>query len=281
MTKPLHAFFVTPIGAEGSETRERSDKVLAHILTPALVPTVVSSIERADHSPNPGEITATMIASILESDLIVADLTGSNPNVYYEVALAHAFGKPVVHIRLATEDRLPFDIKDVRVFDYSFDVADARKCAESVEAAASLALTDPKSVQTPVDRGRVAAQSADSENLGDRVNAEIMARLDSIDSRLVAMRHTSTDFELADLSGTEAKLIRLVRDIASLESSEPVEDNPALAEQQLLLSKALRAKVPEYAGNAIEQALSQLRHPSFGRRRAERTADALDLLKAT
>jgi hypothetical protein len=44
------------------------------------------------------------------ADLVVADLTGANPNVYYELALRHSTAKPFVHLaREGTE--IPFDIR--------------------------------------------------------------------------------------------------------------------------------------------------------------------------
>jgi len=47
----------------------------------------------------------------------VADLTGRNPNVYYEVGVAHAFGKDVILISQSDED-LPFDLQNMRIIIY-------------------------------------------------------------------------------------------------------------------------------------------------------------------
>jgi hypothetical protein len=48
------------------------------------------------------------------SGTVVADLTGGNPNVYYEPCFSHSFGLPVV-ILIDQADNLPFDIKNERV----------------------------------------------------------------------------------------------------------------------------------------------------------------------
>jgi hypothetical protein len=45
--------------------------------------------------------------------LVVADLSFHNPNVFYELALRHALGKPTVHV-IRTQDRIPFDIEQFR-----------------------------------------------------------------------------------------------------------------------------------------------------------------------
>ncbi len=97
-------FVISPIGSDGSPARKAADQVLKHLVRKALGNEF--QVLRADEDDDPGSITPRMIASILEADLIVADLSGNNPNVFYEVAVAHGFRKPTVHIQTAS-DRLP------------------------------------------------------------------------------------------------------------------------------------------------------------------------------
>jgi len=58
-----------------------------------------------------------MIAAILNYDLCIADLSGHNPNVFYELAIAQAAERPVVLLKLAGEV-IPFDVKDYRLIEY-------------------------------------------------------------------------------------------------------------------------------------------------------------------
>ena len=51
---------------------------------------------------------------------MVADLSYHNPNVFYELAVRHATGKPIIHIK-RTSDPIPFDNKDFRTIDIAFD----------------------------------------------------------------------------------------------------------------------------------------------------------------
>src|SRR5690349_6562245 len=55
--------------------------------------------------------------SIRAARLVVAELTGKNPNVFYEVGLAQAIGKPVV-ILTRDEADVPFDLKALRYLYY-------------------------------------------------------------------------------------------------------------------------------------------------------------------
>lgn len=49
--------------------------------------------------------------------LVVADLTGSNPNVMYELAIRHAAAKHAIQI---TSSRLPFDIQGMRTIPFRY-----------------------------------------------------------------------------------------------------------------------------------------------------------------
>ena len=56
-------------------------------------------------------------SAITESTLVIAELTGKNPNVYYELGLAHAMKKPAILISSNIED-VPFDLRPLRVLIY-------------------------------------------------------------------------------------------------------------------------------------------------------------------
>ncbi len=75
-------------------------------------------------------ITSQVIQHLLEDELTIADLTGRNPNVFYELALRHAIGKPIIHIKEISES-IPFDVLGIRVIDinsaYIDDIKKAKK----------------------------------------------------------------------------------------------------------------------------------------------------------
>ena len=67
---------------------------------------------------NQQNILQDIVEGIFRADVIVADLTGLNPNVFYELGLAHAMDKKVIIITQDI-DELPFDIKSYRANEYS------------------------------------------------------------------------------------------------------------------------------------------------------------------
>ena len=74
-------------------------------------------VQRADEIIHQENILASIIDSIVNSHLIVADLSTSNPNVYYELGLAHACGKNVILITQEITE-VPFDLRSYRIITY-------------------------------------------------------------------------------------------------------------------------------------------------------------------
>jgi len=64
-----------------------------------------------------GKIIDQVWRGISEAKVLVAELTDRNPNVFYELGLAHALNKPVVLIS-SNENDVPFDLQHIRVIYY-------------------------------------------------------------------------------------------------------------------------------------------------------------------
>jgi hypothetical protein len=75
---------------------------------------------RADEIYSRPQITADIWKSLRSARVVIAELTGRNTNVFYEVGLAHALGKPVIIIT-RNEDDVPFDLKALRYLYYNID----------------------------------------------------------------------------------------------------------------------------------------------------------------
>jgi hypothetical protein len=148
-------FYVTPIGEEDSTERKHADVLLGHLIEPAIEALDVGlRVVRADQIDDPGLITAQVIQHLLRSRLVVADLSFHNPNVFYELAIRHATGKPTVLVS-RTEDSLPFDISDVRTV--RVDMSDIHSFVTQMETwraeltnMARRALDDPAASVNPL-----------------------------------------------------------------------------------------------------------------------------------
>jgi len=101
-----------PIGEAGSTTRQRSDLLLNRVIKPAVEPLGYSAV-RLDLSTMPGSLSKQVRQLAVTCDLVIADLTGANPNVLYELGLRHAVHLPFVQL-VEQGCHLPFDVADIR-----------------------------------------------------------------------------------------------------------------------------------------------------------------------
>lgn len=77
---------------------------------------------RSDMLFNPGKVLQQIVQLILKSQIIIAVLDGKNPNVFYEIGIAHAVGKAVILIANYSDiNDVPFDLKSDRLILYSKD----------------------------------------------------------------------------------------------------------------------------------------------------------------
>ncbi|MEI4649405.1 hypothetical protein WAG28_16010 [Bacillus cereus] len=72
---------------------------------------------RGDEKHIKGEILPSIIKSILEARIVIVNINGRNPNVFYELGVAHALGKKTILISKFGNE-LPFDVKSKNVILY-------------------------------------------------------------------------------------------------------------------------------------------------------------------
>lgn len=72
---------------------------------------------RMDETKSAGKISDDLISKIDGAAFCIADLTGNNPNVMWEVGYAMALNKPIIFIAQILE-AVPFNVKDMRVIEY-------------------------------------------------------------------------------------------------------------------------------------------------------------------
>lgn len=99
---------IGPIGKKDSPERVWSDDVFFNLVEPIANANGFEAFRTIDDS-RPGDITDQVIKALYDSDLVVADLTGNNPNAMYELAIRHSTGLPFIHIS-DDASSIPFDI---------------------------------------------------------------------------------------------------------------------------------------------------------------------------
>lgn len=92
------------------------DLIYRQLIKPA-AETFGLTVLRADEIYSPGIITEQVKTAIRQSRICIADITGKNPNVLYEVAIAHTLGKPTVLLSQRA-GQIPFDVAAYRILMY-------------------------------------------------------------------------------------------------------------------------------------------------------------------
>ncbi len=185
--KVRSCFVIAPIGTDGSDIRIRSDQVLKHIIAPSVRECGYEPI-RADQISEPGLITSQVIQHIVDDPLVIADLTGRNPNVFYELALRHAIKKPVVQIIHATES-IPFDVAASRTVHVDHrDLDSVARAKEEIVRQIRAVEKNPEDVDTPISVAVELQSLRKSDNPLEKSYAEIITMLTEIRTGMGDMR---------------------------------------------------------------------------------------------
>lgn len=97
MSNAKTCYIIGPIGDPDTPVRAWADFVRKHIIEPVATECGYEKPARAD-DPDKGLIVQDIIEQMFEANLVVADLTDHNGNVYYELGLRHCAQKPAIHI---------------------------------------------------------------------------------------------------------------------------------------------------------------------------------------
>lgn len=128
--KKKTCFIITPIGKINSAIRRKIDGLISEVISPVMNE-LDYEIEVSHKISESGLMTKAIIQRVYNSDLVIANLTGNNPNVMYEVALRHASAKPIIHITEDIHD-LPFDISNQRTIEYIDDMSGAQELKDNL-----------------------------------------------------------------------------------------------------------------------------------------------------
>ena len=142
-TKP-HAFVAMPFGTKPGADGQPIDfnRVYKEYIGPALSDAGLDAF-RADEEVRAGDIRTDMFQELLIADLVVADLSIDNPNVWYELGVRHALrargvvlvsgGRVTTAFDLYTDRKLRYSLKDGAPDPTTLE-EDKRKLTEMVKA---------------------------------------------------------------------------------------------------------------------------------------------------
>ncbi|MFF2660714.1 hypothetical protein ACFVUH_25540 [Kitasatospora sp. NPDC058032] len=274
--RPRMCFVVGPIGdryaPHGTPEREAYEHhlgIFEQVIAPACEKYDITAV-RADGIAQAGDINEQICRHVIDSDLVIADVSGGNPNVMYELGLRHIIGKPTIHIGEAGQ--LPFDIASIRTIRYQRARSHLAGARREIESALEVGIRDGFELLTPArvvraletSDGQLPSQQ--SPDLEDETDENLPGLLDdfaAIEDGLEAMAaHLSTitktietigtlteqsNVEITDLTQSNApasaRLAAVIRyaELLSAPAGEMNATAGAFAEQMAVMDSGMRA----------------------------------------
>ncbi|NTW33488.1 MAG: hypothetical protein HGB12_12845 [Bacteroidetes bacterium] len=90
-------------------------------------------VVRADEVALSGTITSDILTRIMHSDIVIADVTYPNPNVFYELGLRHACKPGTIIIKDKNGPKVPFDIAHLRNIEYENTPTGLKELSENLK----------------------------------------------------------------------------------------------------------------------------------------------------
>ncbi len=113
----LNAFIVRPFGIKNEVD---FDKVEAQLIQPALRAAGIAGSTTASIL-EAGNIREDMFCQLLTADIVIADVSIHNANVFYELGIRHALRDKRTYLIRCSRDEIPFDLKTDRYLSYDVD----------------------------------------------------------------------------------------------------------------------------------------------------------------
>lgn len=192
MPEEKQCFVIAPIGEAESDTRKRSDQILKHIIAPAAKSCGYNAI-RADQISEPGIITSQVIQHIVDDPLVIADLTGRNPNVFYELAIRHAIKKPLVQI-IKKGEAIPFDVAGTRTVHVDHhDLDSVEEAKDEIIKQIKATEKDAGDVDTPISVALDLQILRQSDNPEQRSLADLVSAIAELRTSLISVEKKVSD----------------------------------------------------------------------------------------
>ena len=132
MSNAKTCYIIGPIGDPNTPKREWADFVRDHIIGPAVTDCGYDSPKRAD-DPDTELIMLEIITEMFNADLVVADLTDHNGNVYYELGIRHRTQKATIHL-IQKEQKPLFDLGSNKAILIDKDHLIVEKAKDDIKA---------------------------------------------------------------------------------------------------------------------------------------------------
>lgn len=207
-------FVVSPIGEAGSDIRKNADQLYQHIIKPVCEKCGFTA-QRVDEFNTAYSITQEILDALDDYELVIADLTGHNPNVFFEIGYRTKSQKPMIHLKCKDEE-IPFDVSTIRTFEYDLTDLDM--------------VTATKERLEQVIRNFKYEEIKESKKSSSVENNMIVASLNNIQYKI--------DVLTEEIKKKENETIKTVIETLQVQKQEPL--SPEMELMKVLMPELLR-----------------------------------------
>lgn len=134
------------VGSTARESYESSLETFEQVIRPACAALGIEPL-RSERIQRAGEITELICRHVLRSDIVIADVTGGDADVMYELGLRHTTGRLTIHI--GEHGRLPFDVSPIRTILFERSRSGLAAARKELQKAVDRGLQEGCSPLTP------------------------------------------------------------------------------------------------------------------------------------
>jgi uncharacterized protein DUF4062 len=147
-------FVIMPIGKQGTKEYDRFKAIFDAVIKPAVEINDQGKLtglrcERADQEIRTGSIPRDIVEKLASAEIVIADLTTKNPNVFYELGVRHSLKQKTIMIA-QSEDDIPFDVREYRTIFYDPTVGLAEKSTRDIRSTVKVLLASDNVKDSPV-----------------------------------------------------------------------------------------------------------------------------------
>lgn len=196
--KKKTSYIIGPIGSEGSEIRAWADFLKEYILTPAVTQCGYNEPERSEKDFGQEFIPMGILDQLLSADLVIADLTNHNPNVFFELGIRHCIKKPVIHL-IHEKQKPPFDLTTNRAIFVGINPVRVKQAQQDIIARLKSIEREPNQFYSYIQLREIYKSTPKQ---GTEIQTRIERRLDFIEQTLqgISGRQEMSPRDLMDLS---------------------------------------------------------------------------------
>jgi hypothetical protein len=208
----MKCFVIMPFGDPKKDEKlaKKYEVIYSHWIKPTIESIQVNDKEkvliechRADKEVRPGDIITHVIENLVTSEIVIADMTGQNPNVFYELGVRHAVSDNTILIAENLDD-IPFDLRNMRRILYHYDPGGMLDFQNALKRTIQKILSEPKQIDNPV---RKFLYYREMEKLTSSMS-ETPPGFDVMKSIISEMTHLKK--ELAEQVGETRQFIKLI-----------------------------------------------------------------------